>query len=858
MAALNFPSSPTLNDVYSANGKTYVWNGTSWIARGTKGFPFTGSAGITGSLLLTGNQTISGSLLLIGNQIISGSLITTADAAVHTGSMRVSGSLAVIGTISSTLGFLGTSSWAISASRAVSSSASVSSSFATTASYALSAVAILPEGVVSSSAQFRTITNPFTGSFTGAFAGSYNGTVTIPSPRTLTLGSQIFYPQSTNGFSVNEDYDPSNNASQVAYHFTSGTSTKPSVVFTLAVTNRFTNMFGVTGSASDNKFVIGAEYSSTDFEFRNNLGIRPIQLQGGTLLARITRNGQMSANSFTSSLSNQVGFVGTSSFAVSASWAPSVGGGSGLFASSSVSASWASSSISSSYAATASLLLGSIQSASYALTAVSASYAPGSPSISASYALTASYALNGGSGGGIGGSGVGAMQEIATIVTSQSQNTVTFSNIDSTYKSLMITANGRSSAVAGDVTIRGIINGDSGSNYEWGRENRFGTTVTLTATYMELFSVPGASIPANQFSTVTAFIHDYADSYRMKQVHALSDVRISGTIAAQTATGFWKNTGSLSSIAFYPSSGNWETGSTFTLYGIGGPSASLATSASYALTASYALNGGSGGVVPAVVKKISIAQDYVNTTTTILTASYAETGPVLYQRYDPFCPPLNSSSLNDEFITDASGTAAPPGFTSVGTLIPSWSIKYSNLDMIVPLNNSAQQAAIEKTLPSGPFTVVIHTSTLATSTFNQAGIYVRSSVSGRMMDMAIARSAGTATILPSLAIEKFTDLSTRNSYVDGGAFYYPFAFLRICYDETNIYTEWSADGIHWVNRGYNEAVGTWFTGGNLPDRFGIKLQSFSSSGNARAAFDFIRYFPSASADIGRNINVIGY
>jgi hypothetical protein len=31
MAALNFPSSPSLNDLYSANGKTWKWNGVSWV-----------------------------------------------------------------------------------------------------------------------------------------------------------------------------------------------------------------------------------------------------------------------------------------------------------------------------------------------------------------------------------------------------------------------------------------------------------------------------------------------------------------------------------------------------------------------------------------------------------------------------------------------------------------------------------------------------------------------------------------------------------------------------------------------------------------------------------------------------------
>ena len=58
-------------------------------------------------------------------------------------------------------------------------------------------------------------------------------------------------------------------------------------------------------------------------------------------------------------------------------------------------ASWAQSS---SYALTASLLLGSVSSATFAVSAswasssISSSYAPGSPSVSASYALSASYA----------------------------------------------------------------------------------------------------------------------------------------------------------------------------------------------------------------------------------------------------------------------------------------------------------------------------------------------------------------------------------------------------------------------------------------------------------------------------------
>ena len=30
MPALDFPASPTLNQVYTANGKSWIWNGNSW------------------------------------------------------------------------------------------------------------------------------------------------------------------------------------------------------------------------------------------------------------------------------------------------------------------------------------------------------------------------------------------------------------------------------------------------------------------------------------------------------------------------------------------------------------------------------------------------------------------------------------------------------------------------------------------------------------------------------------------------------------------------------------------------------------------------------------------------------------
>lgn len=128
---------------------------------------------------------------------------------------------------------------------------------------------------------------------------------------TFLLQTQQFFPHGENGFSVNENYDPSSSSTQTAYHFTSGDNARDSVVFSLARTGSFTNMFGITGSSSDNRFVIGAETSNTDFEFRTNLGIQPVNLQGGNLLAFISRNGDFKSNTVSATTYYNLPFSGT-------------------------------------------------------------------------------------------------------------------------------------------------------------------------------------------------------------------------------------------------------------------------------------------------------------------------------------------------------------------------------------------------------------------------------------------------------------------------------------------------------------------------------------------------------------------
>ena len=112
---------------------------------------------------------------------------------------------------------------------------------------------------------------------------------------TFTLGSQVFYTQGTNGFSVNENFDPSNNSDQTVYHFTSGAG-RANIAFSLARTGQFTDGFGVYGTSADNTFVTFGEQSNTSFEWRKGIGIQPLNLSGGTQLMKLSSAGVLNVS----------------------------------------------------------------------------------------------------------------------------------------------------------------------------------------------------------------------------------------------------------------------------------------------------------------------------------------------------------------------------------------------------------------------------------------------------------------------------------------------------------------------------------------------------------------------------------
>jgi hypothetical protein len=76
---IDFPNSPTVNDVYSAGGRSWTWNGTSWVLNAYVGVVPAGAVGTTElannavtSLKLGPTGAVNGQALLANSSTATG------------------------------------------------------------------------------------------------------------------------------------------------------------------------------------------------------------------------------------------------------------------------------------------------------------------------------------------------------------------------------------------------------------------------------------------------------------------------------------------------------------------------------------------------------------------------------------------------------------------------------------------------------------------------------------------------------------------------------------------------------------------------------------------------------------------
>jgi hypothetical protein len=152
---------------------------------------------------------------------------------------------------------------------------------------------------------------------------------------------------------------------------------------------------------------------------------------------------------------------------------------------------------------------------------------------------------------------------LANLTLGGTDSSITFDSIPNTYRDLVVVINTDSSAQA-DLYLR--FNGDTGNNYNRVTAQGNGTTasfnVSTNAAFMRL---NGSADLATDFSQNAIIqVMDYSATDKHKSVLS----RTNSSFGVDMTAGRWASTNAITSVTVYPSSGDFESGSTFTLYGI--------------------------------------------------------------------------------------------------------------------------------------------------------------------------------------------------------------------------------------------------------------------------------------------------
>ena len=149
---------------------------------------------------------------------------------------------------------------------------------------------------------------------------------------------------------------------------------------------------------------------------------------------------------------------------------------------------------------------------------------------------------------------------IATTTLGSTQSSVTFSSIPATYTDLILVCNVTKTTSA-NTAFR--LNSDTGSNYSTTFIEGNGTTVSsnrLTNTTQG--SIDYSDTTVNPVPSITHFMN-YSNTTTNK-----TTLSRSGSEYVYAYVNLWRNTAAINTILVYAASGNYVTGSIFTLYGI--------------------------------------------------------------------------------------------------------------------------------------------------------------------------------------------------------------------------------------------------------------------------------------------------
>jgi len=165
---------------------------------------------------------------------------------------------------------------------------------------------------------------------------------------------------------------------------------------------------------------------------------------------------------------------------------------------------------------------------------------------------------------------------ISSNVLTSSQVSVTFSSIPATYTDLVIRFSGRcdNAGVLG-TDLRMRFNGDTASNYSYRSLAANGTSATSSGganlTYGELitYGFESAGNTANTFASYEIYIPSYtAAQSKQTSTFGVSEDNTTAGNDIDAISILYRSNSAISTILFYPTAGNFVSGSSFYLYGI--------------------------------------------------------------------------------------------------------------------------------------------------------------------------------------------------------------------------------------------------------------------------------------------------
>jgi len=319
-----------IGDISSTSATTAVSGGSD-----SQPFHVVNDAEVMGDLTVSGSLGVAESITLAdvtfsssADAFIFGSGSDNTITHQMTGNLAVSASTGItLDVPANTAGFIGTSSWAMSASHAIFASESLTT---ISSSYILASGIdgdITAVNAVSASFVTGVMSGSVTGSFTGSMTGSLHGTASWAYSASNALTASYISASNIDG--------------AIGFPFTGSASITGSLAVTnsISVQTAVANLVGVYATASHAEssshalyasesisasFALTASYIASTaidgqvgFPFTGSAAISgnlSVEGPGGS----ITASGDISASAFSSSITNAVGFLGTASYAANA------------------------------------------------------------------------------------------------------------------------------------------------------------------------------------------------------------------------------------------------------------------------------------------------------------------------------------------------------------------------------------------------------------------------------------------------------------------------------------------------------------------------------------------------------------